>query len=643
MKEKELKGKRFIALARCSSAGQIETSIEEQLKLIESFGHAQGMKCVDRITLGGVTGSVPGVRDDIDEVIRRKREQDDFEVLLVQDASRLTRSGAVHGMHILFELRSAGVQVVFVKDDLPDDDMGDVMRTFQYYAAKEQAANIAYAVARGLGASLASGKTPHSKLPAYGIDRLYLSEQGEKKHIIRNLPDGTQAKLDPNTGEVLERFGRNPETDTPAHYIKQRNERIQLVPGAPECVEIVRQIFHRHFVEGWGYFRIAKALNSDGVPSPRGRQWSLSGIRTILRNPIYTGMGLANVSTGAVYFMRGADGPIPSGMKTKDLARRVRPRRIRKRSEWVEHHEPELANLLPESLKAAVSAKQAARLEALATGTTPSPNKRDSHADSLYILKGLLTSRQGGYPMTGRPTGKGHRYYAVGRAYSMPSEDKVLRKLVPADSLEQIVIAALQKVLTNCERVQKVIRHLARQRLHAHASKGDVLVDLQREKASVEQKISFVVDEVDLIGKEAARSKLQQLKARRQQVEDEIRRQSDPARELDDPDAVADAVCGKLSDLAAQLPNLAPTAVRNLLHVFLAELVVDLETRDAQVSFALPDWAQLDVDRMCLQCTPASKSAVEAHALPLAVYRCQWDKASASYRLRQIRTKRNAA
>ena len=45
----------------------------------------------------------------------------------------------------LFELRSVGAEVVSVKDDLPEGDMGDVMRTLQYYSAKQQAESIAFA------------------------------------------------------------------------------------------------------------------------------------------------------------------------------------------------------------------------------------------------------------------------------------------------------------------------------------------------------------------------------------------------------------------------------------------------------------------------------------------------------------------
>src|SRR3974377_1381347 len=102
MGRKNLRGKRYIGLARCSSPGQVDTRIDKQLRLIENFGREQGMHCVDRITLG-VTGSVPGARSDLDELVQRKKDQDDFDIVVVQDLSRLTRSGGAHGMHVLLE------------------------------------------------------------------------------------------------------------------------------------------------------------------------------------------------------------------------------------------------------------------------------------------------------------------------------------------------------------------------------------------------------------------------------------------------------------------------------------------------------------------------------------------------------------
>ncbi len=634
MREKRLKGKRYIALARCSSAGQVDTSIDEQLRLIENFGHAHGMCCVDRITLG-VTGSVPGLRSDIDQLIQRKREHDDYDYVVVQDFSRLTRSGPAHGLYIVFQLRSVGVEILSVQDALPGGDMGDVMQTLKHYASKVQAEAIAFASTRGASASLYTGKTAHCKAPPFGIDRLYCSEDGKPKHVIRNLTNGTQVKLDPDSGAVLEQFGRNQKTGVPAHYIKQKTESIRLIPGDPEHVRIVVEIFERHVSQGWGYYRIAQDLNDRGIPSPRGRQWSLATVRAILFNPTYVGLGIANLATSAVYYARSSAGPIAASTELKDMMDGRPARRIRPKTEWFERQEPALVGLLPPSLKPAVSAKQSARLEALATGTAAHRN-RDRHRDSSYFLKGILTTKQGEHPMTGRTTGKtGHRkrYYAVSRAFTCPSKDNLLRTLIPAEPIERVVVSVLQEALTNCGRVHELVGKLAERELRARRSPASDLTELHQEKTAIERKLAFALDELDSDGRNAVRAKVQQMQARLKEINAEIRRRSHDRQRIENPDEIADAICGTLSELAGQVPSLPRAALRNLLQVFVAKLEVDLKTRQVEVVFALPEWVTADTERLCLVGNSACKTTNEAQpVLVIARYRITWNRRLRSYR-----------
>src|SRR3990170_2650765 len=51
---------------------------------------------------------------------------------------------------------------------------------------------------------------------------------------------------------------------------------------------VVRRIF-REYASGATLHAIAARLNEDGVPSQRDRQWSKSGLRYMLQNPVYVG------------------------------------------------------------------------------------------------------------------------------------------------------------------------------------------------------------------------------------------------------------------------------------------------------------------------------------------------------------------
>src|SRR4029077_17235804 len=54
--------------------------------------------------------------------------------------------------------------------------------------------------------------------------------------------------------------------------------------------EHLRRVF-RDIARGWGYLRIARGLNADGIPGPRGRGrlWTSSTIRAIVFNDLYRG------------------------------------------------------------------------------------------------------------------------------------------------------------------------------------------------------------------------------------------------------------------------------------------------------------------------------------------------------------------
>jgi hypothetical protein len=236
MRERKLQGKRYVALVRCSSTAQSDTSIHAQEELLAAFARENGMFCAGTVELAGVTGSVPGIRSDIDRLIERKRQGDDFEVVLLQDATRFTRSGPAHGLKLLYELRAAGLEVVFVKDDLPAGDLGDVMRGLQFFSGKEQSRSIAHAVARGASLSLKEGRCAHCKAPPYGVDRLYTTEAGEPKHIIRNLLDGTQVKLHPETGAPCLDDGPAYRTDNQAHPLLTMRRVIGLSKPLPGCI-----------------------------------------------------------------------------------------------------------------------------------------------------------------------------------------------------------------------------------------------------------------------------------------------------------------------------------------------------------------------------------------------------------------------
>jgi len=110
------RGKRYIAYARCAAAEGAASRLANQIRRIRRFGDRHGMQCVGEVRLAGVSGWRPALRDDLRRLLARKREQDDFEVLVMEDFARLTRTGHAGGTEIETEFRKCGVMIVCVTE-----------------------------------------------------------------------------------------------------------------------------------------------------------------------------------------------------------------------------------------------------------------------------------------------------------------------------------------------------------------------------------------------------------------------------------------------------------------------------------------------------------------------------------------------
>ena len=83
-----------------------------------------------------------------------------------------------------------------------------------------------------------------------------------------------------------------------------------------------------------------------------------------------------------------------------------------------------------------------------------------------YVLKGILRSKQGGHPMTGRTLGKQSnkiRYYAVHRGFTVPAGERTLRRLIPAMALEKAVSEMVRDLLIRAPDLRGVVAYSSRQ------------------------------------------------------------------------------------------------------------------------------------------------------------------------------------
>lgn len=638
MKDERLAGKRYIAVMRCSTREQADTSIDDQQRLIQRFAADNGMVLVGEVRLEGVSGSV---HENLDRVVKglvqRKVDRNDFDVVVVQDASRFGRTGAGHAAKLRYDLEMVGVEVVTAMGHQPKSDFVEVTDALAATVARQQAKGIAAAVARGSQSALEQGRKAHSSVTPYALDKLYMTSDGRPLHWVRtDYAAGTQTRHDASTGVVIDRYFASKGGGVPTHYRKQKQELVTLIPGDPAAVEVVHTIYRRHFVDHWGYGRIAQALNDRRVTAPKGTGWSRATVKNILDNPIYSGRGIANRVSRALYYRRSPDMPAEATRMARADGK-TQTSTYRRSSDWHVVQYPRLVDFLPADLRALAADRHQKRLDAMAAGHKPTP--RDKHPESSYLLKGLLTTKEG-LPMTGRRKGrKGcKRYYAVGKAHGTPTSDSTLRRMAPAEPLEAAVLEILRTTLRSLPAVRDQFIDAAKAALRGRQCTQADADAIKRDLNRIERRVDLLVDEFRDGDADVVRNKLAALKTEHRDLKRRLEAMARPLAITDQNiEHMVDGMIAMHLDDADSLRVLPAAHVRDLLTSIVESMTIDLSTMEVTLVVRMPLWAQGSLQqpaaKVGLDSTLVYRRLLEAHPPEmyqqhLVLPKAAWMKAS---------------
>ena len=237
--------------ARYSSENQRPESIEDQVRACRT--HAAKTRFVvfeDHIytdqAISGANPDRPGLT-----ALREAAQRHSFDVVLVDDLSRLARDNALM-LLVLNDLQYAGVRVISVADHLDTSDDNALLGI----------------QVRGV------------------FNELVLSDLKKKTHRGQL----GQKERGYFVGEAT--FGYRSEAAGTISYDKHgraRPEGFVMHVDLAEA-EVVRRIF-REAAEGRPFTRIMKGLNEDGVPGRirSARGWTVGSVRRVLENTKYRG------------------------------------------------------------------------------------------------------------------------------------------------------------------------------------------------------------------------------------------------------------------------------------------------------------------------------------------------------------------
>ena len=634
----KLEGKRCVVMLRCSTDQQTETSIPAQRELLADFARTHGMSIVGEINLEGVSGSKPGNRPDLQELTNRKEIANDFEVLLVQTEDRLTRSGSGHAIWIQEELQQRGIQIVYASSDTPEGQFSNTIRALKADAALETVKSTSLRSTQGYQRALESRNVATSTHSPYGTHRLYCSADDKPLFIIRDNKDGTQDQLDPTTRAVLRTYGTVGGKPT-EHYHKQKSEKVYLVPGGPEEIQVVRLIYQRRYIEGVGGLRIAKELNAKSIPASMGGRWTQRQVDVISENEAYTGVSVANRTASGRFYQRAKGSPQkveldPMIMVTK----RTLPVRLRPPEEWVRQDQPYLKDYLAEPLRSIA----AERIDTVWTERCRNDRKKRSyntHATSQYLLTDLLRAKQDGRLLKGQTSGlrgKYVRYYAHAISRKYPELAGFPSHTFRADILEEALLSVLSETLRAMPDLRDEITRIVRAELAAQQpDTADTLEQLQQQYVAVSKKITRLLD-IDSDGAiPEVKVKILALKGEQRAIEKRIKetQQAESGVDALDIDQIVDAVMVRLEHLSDELPNLLVYQLRQVLAAMTHTLTADMMTREVEMVLRLPSTAVNDVktaiSELCLQQSSGSPTLWQTQldeCLVLARIRCDYER-----------------
>ncbi len=257
-----------------------EYSFDNQREAIRAYAEKAGFNVMQTYSDAGKSGLSlkrrDGLRRLLKEVVGGKVE---FNAILVYDVSRWGRFQDVdEAAHYEFLCKAAGIDVHYCAEPFPNDNSftNSLMKTMKRVMAAEYSRELSVKVHDGEKRTSEAGFRTGG-IPGYGLRRMLVSSSREPKCI---LAAGERKSI--------------------------QSDRVILVPGPPEEVRCVQEIFRMFTQDKMWPAAIAAKLRRSGV-AYRGFKrtaWYAQAVNRLLRNPKYCGCSVFGQSTGILQRIR---------------------------------------------------------------------------------------------------------------------------------------------------------------------------------------------------------------------------------------------------------------------------------------------------------------------------------------------------
>jgi DNA invertase Pin-like site-specific DNA recombinase len=242
-------------------------SIDNQSDAISLYAREHQMLVVKTYADAGKSGLSAQNRPGLRQLIEDVEGSPDYSAILVYDVSRWGRFQDVdESAYYEYRCRRANIPVHYCAESFSND--GSPLATLLKAIKRTMAAEYS----RDLSAKVFAGQARLTELgfrqggtAGYGFRRLLVDQNGKPKFVLQ-----------------------------PGERKSIMTDRIILIPGPSEEIEVVNEVFRLYAVERCSPAKIARTLNEHGIRSVGGRPWTRYLVRGMITNPKYIGANVSN-------------------------------------------------------------------------------------------------------------------------------------------------------------------------------------------------------------------------------------------------------------------------------------------------------------------------------------------------------------
>lgn len=250
------------AYVRMSTEHQ-QYSTSNQMDVIRDYAKRRGMQIAEEYSDEGKSGLNIQGRDSLARMIQDVQNgQINFSCILVYDVSRWGRfQDADESAYYEYICRRAGVAVHYCAEQFENDGspVSTIVKGVKRAMAGEYSRELSSKVFQGACRLIQLGYK-QGGTAGFGLRRMLIDQNGQHKAVLKM---GEQKSL--------------------------QTDRVVLIPGPDEEVEVVRRIYQAFISEGKSELDIAKSLNVQGVVTDFGRAWTRGTVHQVLTNEKYIG------------------------------------------------------------------------------------------------------------------------------------------------------------------------------------------------------------------------------------------------------------------------------------------------------------------------------------------------------------------